>query len=604
MALSKTDINFKTTEFPPNLPAGANVVAVIGTASTGTDNVMKTFTRNNSKAVETEYTEGPLVTLTNQLIKSGAGTIRCVKATKSTAGVIQSVRRKVDATTTDVVAGTPNVSITGEPVNSYDLVVQITDSGARGTANFRYSLDAGSNWSAKIATQATYAIPATGVTLNFADTPAATDYVKNDEYHVHLVAPRAESTNIQTAMDVLKNEYKSNQNRWNALLIGEPLDNTEVTALSAKLDTFETTDKVFGFIIASSLEPEQALQVDGVNDVFTIHAPGTGDNVIDPAADITLTANVNGTMATMATDMATQLKAASAVPGTASWAVTVVQDSDGNDVFKLDASGTAGVTSITVSKTTTTGKIDVTNQLFGGVVDKDTVADTWTGNVPKQENETTWTDRIIADRNSFSGGNRIGWMAGGYRTIEFGTGGRTQNRSGVAHYIGRAMELQISQSPALRSQSYAGVQALWPADISVDSQNKLSDAGFIVPIRAPFNVFTVDEDLMMPPVNTNWTHMRFRRIGDSLSLDMIDVADSFTAHRTDPNSISVFTDELNVPFDKMKDNLDILVGAATLPPQDFQTASTITIDASFTPINVAKNFVINIGFTAKNPLAT
>ena len=78
-------------------------------------------------------------------------------------------------------AGTspPDLTLSGTPNNTYDLRVEITTAGARGTAKFKYSLNGGKTWSKIITTANTYEMPGTGTTLNFA---TGTNYATDNVY--------------------------------------------------------------------------------------------------------------------------------------------------------------------------------------------------------------------------------------------------------------------------------------------------------------------------------------------------------------------------------------------------------------------------------------
>jgi Phage capsid family len=74
----------------------------------------------------------------------------------------------------------PAVTLTGEPLGAYDLIIDIIDAGARGVATFRFSTDGGATWSATMTTAAAVVLTdsgvdsmvgengTTGVTANFA----------------------------------------------------------------------------------------------------------------------------------------------------------------------------------------------------------------------------------------------------------------------------------------------------------------------------------------------------------------------------------------------------------------------------------------------------
>lgn len=90
-----------------------------------------------------------------------------------------------DTNTTQSGAG-PAVTFTGDPDGAYSTVrVKITLGGIRGTAQFDWSLDGGSTWEATgVATAATAALGATGLTANF----AAGTYVLNETYDITTIA--------------------------------------------------------------------------------------------------------------------------------------------------------------------------------------------------------------------------------------------------------------------------------------------------------------------------------------------------------------------------------------------------------------------------------
>lgn len=107
-------------------------------------------------------------------------------ATDTILSMVTSVPGLGFATTTPVTAtgasGTPpTVSVAGTPASKYEILVEITTSGALGAGVFRWSDDGGSSWQASGVTLpggGTYALGATGLTLTF----AAGGYVDGDEF--------------------------------------------------------------------------------------------------------------------------------------------------------------------------------------------------------------------------------------------------------------------------------------------------------------------------------------------------------------------------------------------------------------------------------------
>lgn len=72
----------------------------------------------------------------------------------------------------------PLVTLTGTPTKDLNAIVYIVIGGAIGVALFRYSIDGGLTFTSSIVTSATYLIPGTGVTVNF----AAGTYVAGTTY--------------------------------------------------------------------------------------------------------------------------------------------------------------------------------------------------------------------------------------------------------------------------------------------------------------------------------------------------------------------------------------------------------------------------------------
>jgi hypothetical protein len=105
--------------------------------------------------------------------------------TQSGSGPALTVPQKSAVTSSGTLP--PVVTLSGTPLKYFNLRVEITLDGARGTAEFRYSLDGGSTWAESgIVTAATYEMPGTGVTLNFA---TGTDYATDNVYKARACVP-------------------------------------------------------------------------------------------------------------------------------------------------------------------------------------------------------------------------------------------------------------------------------------------------------------------------------------------------------------------------------------------------------------------------------
>lgn len=166
-------------------PAGDGQRVVVGVSSAGPLNQVLGLA--DLAQVPGLLGTGPLARAVADQLAFGGGQVFAVRATADIAGVVTP-----DAGN----PATPAVTVTGAPLDAYELVVTITRAGAVGTATFIYSLDGGDSVSVELATAATVALPGTGLSLNF----AAGTYVLNNVYRFGITAPRASVSNVQTAI--------------------------------------------------------------------------------------------------------------------------------------------------------------------------------------------------------------------------------------------------------------------------------------------------------------------------------------------------------------------------------------------------------------------
>lgn len=136
-----------------------SVPHVIGYASALAENDPKSFSRVPD--LLTACGQGPAVEDAAFILQNHGGVVRVTKPTCSVAGALSAV--------VESGASGPDVTATGTPNDYYDVRIEITKAGALGTAEFKYSLDAGQTYQEGIITPTglTYAIPQTGVTLTF-----------------------------------------------------------------------------------------------------------------------------------------------------------------------------------------------------------------------------------------------------------------------------------------------------------------------------------------------------------------------------------------------------------------------------------------------------
>ena len=142
-----------------------------------------------------------------------------------------------------VTAGGPEtVTEVSSPLDDYQLVITITKAGARGTAEFTYSLDGGSNTSRVYATAATFVVPGAGIALAFSDAT----YVLGDTFTGTTTGPAFSSTDAQAAIEVaLKSAYAFE----GIHVVGTPTSAANALTMATMVDTevqaAETTYKRF-----------------------------------------------------------------------------------------------------------------------------------------------------------------------------------------------------------------------------------------------------------------------------------------------------------------------------------------------------------------------
>jgi hypothetical protein len=164
MALGGTDITPLDGSLGGSVDLAENTHALIGVASGGATTPL-IFSRADD--VVAEYGEGPLVVAALQAL-ARLRTVICLRVVPAAS---PSFGTQVDS----LAGGTGTVAIAGAPVDTYDVRVQLTKSGAAGVAEYIYSLDGGVTWSAAgtFATGVAEALEESGVTVTFTDAGSA-----------------------------------------------------------------------------------------------------------------------------------------------------------------------------------------------------------------------------------------------------------------------------------------------------------------------------------------------------------------------------------------------------------------------------------------------
>lgn len=230
--------------------ANSGLHAKVGVCSAGVANQIVSI---SDESQISSLGTGPLVDALYDSFAAGARIVYVVPVAGDTAGVVGTVT--ADKT------GTGNMTVTGTPLDAFDLVVVIVDPGAKNVATFQYSLDGGDTFSSKITvpTALTYGISNTGLTLNFteaAETPA-NSFKTDDTYKCHISAPTPSVESVNTAIDVLLNS----KYLYEFIHLVGPSDNSMWAALDVKAAAAESKYRYIHFL-AEARGPSDAETVD------------------------------------------------------------------------------------------------------------------------------------------------------------------------------------------------------------------------------------------------------------------------------------------------------------------------------------------------------
>lgn len=206
-----------------------------------------------------------------------------------------------DATISQGATG-PTISQASSPIDDYDVLVSVTLSGARGTAQFTYSLDGGGSTSSEIVTAATYVIPSTGIVLAFSNST----YLLDDTWSFKTAGPTFNSTDLANAFNALSTTYAASIGASLAYVIGGNSSATNWATQAASLATYRATLFNKGIYlriwnecptVGTVLPNSGSITVDSADTDATIIAVAQALNypaVVASAGDEKLTSPLNG----------------------------------------------------------------------------------------------------------------------------------------------------------------------------------------------------------------------------------------------------------------------------------------------------------------------
>lgn len=195
-------------------PAGDGQRVVVGVSSQGPVNQVMGF--SDLAQVPAALGTGPLARAVADQLAYGGGQVYAVRAQGDIAGTVSAAAEN---------PASPAVTLTGSPLDAYEVEIQIVRGGAVGTATFTYSLDGGDTVSPETTTASTVPLPGTGLTLNF----AAGTYTAGVVYRFTATAPRASVSSVQAAI----REALSSNLLYEYIQVAQPTDAAMWAALDA-----------------------------------------------------------------------------------------------------------------------------------------------------------------------------------------------------------------------------------------------------------------------------------------------------------------------------------------------------------------------------------
>lgn len=203
------------------------VITGIAIGGSGAANTLLTINRISD--VRTILGYGPLAEDVALALQVRGGPIYCVKHTPQSAALSSAAMAEVGS------VSPPAVTISGTPTDRFNVLVTVVLGGTRGTATFKFSLDAHDADAASFTqsqvrvTAATYVIPNSGLTINF---PAGT-YVAGDTYALSTIPPEPTTTDLATVAALLEATPALDFHIW--LVSGAQPDNVTAATFAAAL---------------------------------------------------------------------------------------------------------------------------------------------------------------------------------------------------------------------------------------------------------------------------------------------------------------------------------------------------------------------------------
>ena len=580
------------------IPDDATSVCVkLGACSLGTANQIYSF--NSVQDVKDTLGTGKLVDALAVSLDIAGGPVYAIKMDTSVAGTTSPIQKNLVTTPT---ASDGNMTVSGSPLDDYNVIVNIVRAGKVGTAPYptiQYSLDGGQSYSEEIAVpiSGVYVVPSTGLTLTF--TNSTNGFFIGDSFKFTTVAATWNNTNLSTALTALLADTGRN---YGFIHIIGVADSTIATTVASYMNAAQTNEKY----IHADIE---ARDMDFIAKLET--AAQTFPMTFAGGETLNIQVSTDGGATFPVTKTFTFPAVAYAAIGNLVTALNVQSFTGG--LFSVYAS-TTPATGLTLATLSNKGRVQLkvaASTGIGGALIQYTL-----GQTAKGEEEDTWMNSLIADFIGFSS-TRVS-VFGGYADIYTSASKRYVRRSGAWLQSAREALVPISEDlgkvargplPNILTPNLPlGIYGIYHDE---DAKPGLDVARFSTLRRfRGLPGFYITNARNMASPGSDYTFMQFRRVIDRVTELLNIISKQYINSEVRINSDGTIYEEdavaienrvFNYIFSAVKDNISGLQVQVDRTV-NIQSTMQLKIKVSVRPFGYFKFISLTTGFAPVQPV--
>lgn len=193
------NVNIEDGNLGRSISTGTGVHIKIGISNIESRQPILVTDTMNAKKIKECLGETPLADACIDSVEWGATCIYCIPVKAGISGTVGTVREEKQGNGTFAITGTPN--------NSYDIVVEVIDSGECNEGSFRYSVDGGNTFTEEMTIPVTgeAELSATGLKAVFKDAEGGGSFRSGDRFVVSTTSPAMNNQDVITAVEGLAN---------------------------------------------------------------------------------------------------------------------------------------------------------------------------------------------------------------------------------------------------------------------------------------------------------------------------------------------------------------------------------------------------------------